>query len=216
MSDDASRDGPSGRRRALAAVAIACVAGWFIMQLEILGARVLTPNFGSDIYVTMGSVIGVFLLSMAVGYMLGGRISSSRYSEAGLGLCLALGGAWLCAMPWLVRPVCDAIWTAGLDPKWGSLVAGLALFGVPTVCLGTVSPTAVRWLTREASDAGRNAGMVLASSTVASFVGCVVTAFYLVTCSLRATLIVSGVVLIALAAAVLIKAALTARTRAAS
>jgi len=69
---------------------------------------------------------------------------------------------------------------------------------VPTMLLGTVSPTAVRWLTRQASQSGRSAGLVLAVSTVASFAGCVTTAFYLVLLSLRWTLWVSGAIVLAL------------------
>lgn len=183
------------------------------MQLEVLGTRVLTPSFGSSIYVVMGSVIGVFLLSMSGGYALGGWLSGSRYSELALGLCLAGAGAWLCGMPFLIDPVCDGVWAAGFSERRGSLVAALALFGLPTVLLGTVSPTAVRWLTRQASESGRSAGLVLACSTVASFAGCVVTAFYLVLLSVRRTLLVSGAVLLALGAAVVVHAYFSRRGR---
>jgi len=214
VTDDPSRSPAcSGKRLVVGAVFIACVAGWFIMQLEVLGARVVTPNFGSTVYVTMGSVIGVFLLCMSGGYVLGGWLSGSRHSESALGICLAAAGAWLCVMPLLISPVCKAMWDAGLNEKWGSLVAALVLFGLPTVLLGTVSPTAVRWLTRQASESGRSAGMVLASSTVASFAGCVVTAFYLVEHSLSRTLLVSGVVLLVLGVAVVIHARLSVRGR---
>lgn len=214
MSDDPSRSpAPSGKHLAAATVFIACVAGWFIMQLEVLGARVLAPFFGSAIYVVMGSVIGVFLLSMSGGYILGGWLSGSRHSQSALGLCLAAAGAWLCIMPFLIHPVCEGMWAAGLNEKWGSLVAALVLFGLPTVLLGTVSPTAVRWLTRQASESGRSAGMVLACSTVASFAGCVVTAFYLVLLSVRRTMLVSGVVLLALGGTVVLHAYLSARGR---
>jgi MFS family permease len=194
-----------------ATVFIACVAGWLIMQLEILGARVLVPVFGGSIFVTMGSVIGVFLLSMSIGYMLGGWFSGTRHSELALGLCLAVAGAWLCAVPFLARPVCNGIVAGGFSDTWGSLLAGFILFGLPTILLGTVSPTAARWLTRQAGQSGRSAGLVLAFSTAASFAGCVVTAFYLVLLSVRRTILVSGVVLIALGGMVVLRACLARR-----
>ena len=62
--------------RAGAIVLITCLCGWFVMELEILGVRVLTPYFGSAVYVVTGSVIGVFLLSLSAGYMLGGWLST--------------------------------------------------------------------------------------------------------------------------------------------
>jgi len=208
----------NGQMRSVAIVLIACVCGWFVMELEILAVRVLAPYFGSAVYVVMGSVIGVFLLSLSAGYMVGGWLSRkangpghTAYSKQALGVNLMAAGAWLCAMPFFIEPVCDGIFNVGLDEKWGSLLAAVILFGGPTVLLGTVSPTAVRWLTRRASDSGLNAGLVLAFSTVASFAGCVVTAFYLVLVSVRRTIFASGVILAALGVTILLQAAIQDR-----
>lgn len=202
-----------GRCRAVAIIFVACCCGWFVMELEVLGVRVLSPYFGSAVYVVMGSVIGVFLLSLAAGYILGGWFSQKSLSKLALGSSLAVAGAWLCAMPVIVAPVCDGIFNAGLDEKWGSLLAALILFGCPTLLLGTVSPIAVRWLTRQASDSGVNTGLVLAFSTVASFAGCIVTAFYLVLLSLRRTIYASGIALLVLGAMVLLHLALQRMTK---
>lgn len=202
-----------GVLRTGAIVVIACVCGWMTMEMEILGARVLVPKFGGSVYVVMGSVIGVFLLSLAVGYLLGGWFSRLAASKAALGVSLLLAGLWLCAVPRMVAPLCDALLDAGWDEKWGSLMAALGLFGVPTALLGTVSPTVVRWLTHRAKDAGLFMGLVLAVSTVASFAGCIVTAFYLVLLSAAHTIIVSGLVLGALGCVILLHA-IVARTAA--
>lgn len=183
---------------------IACVCGWFIMELEILGVRMLTPYFGSAVYVVTGSVIGIFLLSMSAGYMLGGWISTQQRARAMAGANLIVAGVCFCALPFLVDPVCEAIFNRGFDEKWGSLLATLILFGLPTMLLATISPTMVRLLTERSVDAGFNTGLVLTASTVASFAGCVVTAFYLVLLSLRHTIWTSGGILIVLGVAVLL------------
>jgi len=177
------------------------------MELEILGVRVLSPYFGSAVYVVMGSVIGVFLLSLSVGYMVGGWLSKKPNSKRMLGINLMAAGAWLCALPFFVEFVCDGIFNLGLDEKWGSLLAAIVLFGTPTMLLGTASPTAVRWLTTQASDSGLNAGLVLAFSTVASFAGCMVTAFYLVLLSTRQTVCISGIALVVLGGIILLHTA---------
>ncbi len=196
----------NGRKlRAVEIILIACICGWFVMELEILGIRVLAPYFGSAVYVVMGSVIGVFLLSLSAGYMLGGWLSRKANSQRTLGINLMAAGAWLCAMPFFTEPVCDGMFNVGFDEKWGSLLAAVVLFGVPTLLLGTVSPTAVRWLTTQANDSGLNAGLVLAFSTVASFAGCVVTAFYLVLLSVRRTIYVSGIALLLLGVMILLQ-----------
>ncbi|MHC4265015.1 MAG: fused MFS/spermidine synthase [Planctomycetota bacterium] len=194
-------------------IGIACVCGWFIMELEILGIRALAPYFGSAVYVVMGSVIGVFLLSLAAGYMVGGWLSRKTKSKQVLGINLMAAGAWMCGLPFFIEPVCDGIFNIGLDEKWGSLLAALILFGVPTVFLGTVSPAVVRWLTKRVSDSGLNTGLVLAFSTVASFAGSVVTAFYLILLSIRYTLCVSGIILAVLGGIILLHAVVQDRKK---
>lgn len=183
------------RLRRGSVILVACVCGWFVMELEILGVRMLAPYFGSAVYVVTGSVIGTFLLSLSVGYMLGGWLSGRSTSKRNLGISVTAAGMWMAVLPWITEPVCDWIFNMGLDEKWGSLLAALILFAVPTVLLGTVSPTVVRWLTTHSADSGFNAGLVLGSSTVASFAGCVVTAFYLILYSMKLTLWISGGVL---------------------
>jgi hypothetical protein len=195
-----------GKFRGVVIIGIACVCGWFIMELEILGIRVLAPYFGSAVYVVMGSVIGVFLLSLSGGYMFGGWLSRKSKSKEILGVNLMAAGLWMCGLPFFVEPVCEGIFNIGLDEKWGSLLASLILFGVPTLLLGTVSPAVVRWLTKRASDSGLNTGLVLACSTIASFAGSVVTAFYLVLLSIRYTMCVSGIILTILGVMILLHA----------
>jgi hypothetical protein len=184
---------------------VACAVGWAVMELEILGVRVLVPYFGSAVYVVTGSVIGVFLLSLAVGYMAGGWLSGLGRPRRTLGAVILAAGACLCAMPYAIVPICDAIFNLDLDVKWGSLLASLALFGIPTALLGTVSPMVVHWLTADTGRSGFHAGVAMAVSTVASFAGCIVTAFYLVLYSLRTTLMITGIALAVLGVLMLVK-----------
>jgi hypothetical protein len=211
-SSEKTKGADGSRLSSLEIVLIACICGWFMMELEILGVRVLAPYFGSAVYVVTGSVIGVFLLSLSAGYMLGGWFSKRANSQRTLGINIVITGAWLCAMPFFIEPVCDGMFNLGLGEKLGSLFSALVLFGVPTVLLGTVSPTAVRWLTTQASDSGLNTGLVLAFSTVASFLGCIVTAFYFVLLSLRYTICASGAALVALGVLILLLASLRGRS----
>ena len=49
-------------------------AGFLVMAIELLSGRILAPYFGSSIYV-WGGIITVFMLALAIGYLLGGRWS---------------------------------------------------------------------------------------------------------------------------------------------
>ena len=53
------------------------IAGWsgfYVMLVELLGGRFIAPYFGSSVYV-WGSVIFVFMIGLAIGYLLGGIYS---------------------------------------------------------------------------------------------------------------------------------------------
>ena len=54
--------------------AIAFLMGFSLMSYEILGVRVLSPYYGSSIYV-WGAIISIFLAGLAVGYEYGGKIA---------------------------------------------------------------------------------------------------------------------------------------------
>ena len=108
-------------------ILIACICGWFMMQLEILGARILVPYFGSDIYVNTGSVIGVFLLSLSIGYILGGWLCSKFNAWMWLGIVMTLVGIWNYMIPLITDPICDPISYSDIDIKWGALLSSLIL-----------------------------------------------------------------------------------------
>lgn len=160
------------------------VCGWAVMSLEILGGRILTPFFGSDIYV-WGSVIGVFLMSLAIGYFLGGKLSR-RFPKPGY-LSGAIVAAAVCVavLPLFhekVNSVVFDLWVAESEAgeRWACLVAAMVLFLVPTTLLGMVSPYAVRLAATEVSSVGEKAGVLYAISTVGSVLGCLMTSFYFI------------------------------------
>jgi hypothetical protein len=75
---------------------VAFWSGFFVMGVELLGGRILAPNFGSSIYV-WGALITVFMLALSLGYLAGGRYSLHNPSLKKLGLLL--GAAALTTLP---------------------------------------------------------------------------------------------------------------------
>ena len=69
-------------------------SGYFVMALELLGGRALGPYFGSGIYV-WGAIITLFMLSLSIGYLIGGSLSMARPSlrkaERDLAACRCRG-----------------------------------------------------------------------------------------------------------------------------
>jgi len=158
---------------------LAFCTGWFVMLTELVAARVLAPYFGNTIYV-WGSVIAIFLATLAIGYALGGRltrISTSPFIPTGFA---AAAGVYVALTPLYQDALSSKLYFTGLEVKWGALFAAIILYGLPMVLLGAVSPYCIQLATRTQREAGHSAGVLYAISTIGSFGGSLVTAFYLI------------------------------------
>ena len=149
------------------------------MSLELLGGRILAPWFGSSIYV-WGSIITVFMLSLSVGYLIGGRLSLHSPSLGKFGCLFLLAAVILVPVVYLAEPVMIWVFERIEDPRYGSLAASLALFVAPTVVLGMISPYSVRLLVRHKEESGKVAGTLYFVSTLGSALGTLATSFYFV------------------------------------
>lgn len=174
-------------------------SGGVLLSLEIIASRVLAPYFGNSIYV-WGSLIGVFLTALSVGYAVGGRLAD-RYPSAGLfsGIVF-LGGVLTVPIPMIAPPVLDSIIRANAGPQFGPLMGAVALFVVPSIIMGMVSPFAVRLRARAVATMGQTAGSLYALSTVGSIAGTLATSFVLINyLGVRAIITLMGFVLMGMA-----------------
>lgn len=158
------------------------LAGWsgfYVMAIELLSGRILAPSFGNSIYV-WGGVITIFMLALSIGYLIGGHLSVHAPSLRRLGLILM--AAALTTLPVIVwgDTLIDMVFMRVSDPRYGSLLASSALFFLPTVISGCVSPYAIRLLVTELQASGQSAGKLYFVSTFGSATGTIGTSFYLV------------------------------------
>ena len=158
---------------------LAFTGGFVIMSLELLGGRVLAPYFGSSIYV-WGSIITVFMLSLALGYLIGGKWSVNHPNLARFGSIFLIGAVLMYPLILFAEPTMQWIFEQVEDPRYGSLLASTLLFMVPTIILGMISPYSVRLLVETVEHAGQVAGRLYFISTLGSSLGTLATSFYLV------------------------------------
>lgn len=155
------------------------MSGAVLMSLEILGSRVLAPAYGSSVYV-WGSLITTFLIALAAGYSLGGRIADRRPSLSLLSMILSAGAVLILpSVLWAPR-LLDFLGGRGLDTRWAALIAAMILFLPPSLALGAVTPFGVRVGLRRVELAGTVSGGYSALSTVGSIAGTVLTTFFLI------------------------------------
>ncbi len=149
------------------------------MALEIVSSRVLAPHFGSSVYV-WGSIIGIFLAAMSIGYFWGGHLADRSPSLAALGrLILAAGLAQTFVLLTGARIVA-ALGDLTNGSPTGTLIATSVVFGPVTMLLAAVSPFAVKLATRDLSLLGGTAGHLYALSTAGSLVGTLGATFVLI------------------------------------
>ncbi|MEM2225448.1 MAG: fused MFS/spermidine synthase [Candidatus Caldarchaeum sp.] len=182
-------------------------SGAVVMCLELAASRILAPVFGNSVFV-WGSLIGVVLTSLSVGYWLGGRLADRSPSFRTLAAIVFTGGLLTFSIPYLSPNVLEAVAGLRLDEKTGPLLATLLLIAPPTFPLGMVSPYAVKLLSLARSRVGASAGDIYSLSTVGSILGTFLTVFVLIPyLDIRTVIVGSGALLMVVSAVYLPKTA---------
>ncbi len=158
---------------------VAFIGGFCIMTIEMLGARILSPYFGGSLSV-WGSIITIFMLALALGYLLGGRLSTR--DPNGMTFAGFFIGAAVFSLPVILfaDAIMEPIFLAIEDPRYGSLFAAIFLFFIPTSILGMISPYSVRLMVETQEHSGHMAGLLYFISTLGSAAGTLGTSFYFV------------------------------------
>lgn len=184
VSADTPSEGTGITLQKLIVGTLAFIGGACILSMEILGGRVLQPEFGSGLYV-WGSILSVFMVSLSIGYWLGGKLSAQGASLKVLMLFPLIGGCIIVLLPSVYDVINEALFELVViewdsQESYASLISAMTLFLLPSAVLGCVSPYSVRLLARTVTTSGRTAGNLYALSTVGSTVGALTTSFWLV------------------------------------
>ena len=159
---------------------IVLISGGIVMGVEIAGAKILAPGFGTSTFV-WGSVIGMFMAALATGYYMGGVIADRRPSFGILAGIVAASGLWTAIfVPRFGPQISNTIASGNLGPVVGPLLTTFAIFYVPSVLMGMVTPYAVKLNASSLSGLGSTAGRLYALSTTGSIIGTLLTTFLLI------------------------------------
>jgi spermidine synthase len=159
------------------------VVGAASLGVEIAAARLLAPYFGASTIV-WANTIATVLVALSAGYWLGGRLADRSPTRPALCRLVLAASVALAAVPFVARPflgaAVDALDSYSAGAFAGSLVAVVALVGVPVALLGAVAPYALRLSLVDVGASGSVAGGLYALSTVGSLVGTFLAALVLV------------------------------------
>jgi len=170
---------PRGRRFIWGLRAQVFVAGAVVMALELVGSRILASDFGNSIYV-WGSLIGIVLTALSLGYSYGGRLVDRTLSQRVFSSIIFSAGLLTLFIPYLSPIVIDMALRLGLGERYGPLLVTTLLLGFPTFLLGMVSPYAIKLAASSLSSLGKISGNLYSLSTLGSIAGTFATVFVLI------------------------------------
>ena len=154
------------------------ITGACVLIIELMGARLLAPYFGSGIY-TWSALIAVTLAALALGYSFGGRLADRLpRTDILYNLCLA-AGLWTLSTPILASPLLSSLVDIA-DIRIALLISSCILYFPNLFLLGAVGPFVIRLIARNSETVGSVSGRVFAVSTVGSLFGALGTGFILI------------------------------------
>jgi len=191
--------------RARLLLPLAFTGGLASLGIEFAAARLLAPFFGQSLFI-WGTLIGLILIYLTIGYYAGGRLADRRPEARLLFQIVAAAALLTAAIPLVSRPILSLAQTGfaqlSVGLVLGSLLSVIILFAAPVILLGMASPFVIRLRIRRLETAGNAAGAVYALSTLGSILGTFLPVFWLIpTYGTRPTIFVLAFLLGAISAA---------------
>jgi len=156
---------------------LAFVEGMSVMAVELLGAKMASVYYGNSLYVWT-SILSISVGGLAVGYFLGGRVST-KYPEKKT-LFYIFTAAALCV---LIMPSWSNLvlkMTMILGYQTGAVVSCMLFLFPIMVWHGMIPPTIIKLITQEVDNSGNNTGNIYTISTLGGVIMTLVAGFYII------------------------------------
>lgn len=150
-----------------------------LLVLEIVAGRLIAPYVGVSLY-SWTSIIGVILAGLSLGNWLGGRWADRGGSETSVGIALAAAGVFCIASLFSLSLITPYLQSIRLNLVSSSFLHVLAIFFIPAVLLGIVSPLLTTLALKVDGRAGHIVGRMHALAALGSIVGTFLTGYWLV------------------------------------
>ena len=153
------------------------IASACTLVIELIAGRIMAPYVGVSLY-TWTSIIGIVLAGISVGNYLGGVVADRRASPRMLGTIFLAGSVSCLLILVSTDLVTGQTFRLSLLPR--IVVYTTAIFLLPSLVLGMVSPLVVKLALDDLHRTGNTVGTIYAFSTAGSIVGTFLTGFWLI------------------------------------
>ena len=149
-----------------------------VMALELTASRLVARSVGSSLY-TWTSVIGVVLAGITLGNFLGGWLADRFDRSRSLPWMYLFGSVACASVLWMDQLMTPMHRPSLLSwPTWVLTVVA-AMFLLPSLALGTISPLVASMALSRSTRVGATVGNVYAWGALGSIIGTFLTGFYL-------------------------------------
>ncbi|MFB6306800.1 MAG: fused MFS/spermidine synthase [Flavobacteriales bacterium] len=152
------------------------IEGGIVMLTELTGAKISEAFHGTALYV-WGVILGITLLSLAIGYFLGGILQNKNEKKRLLYL-LSIAAAYLLILPEWAEYLMKNFIETGVYTS--VLTTTLLFLSPPLICFGTAPPLIISILRENKNTSGRISGNVFTISTIGGIFTTFLTGFYLI------------------------------------
>ena len=199
------RTGTVGNRQWLVLMLVTTlIANAALLVCQQVAIRLLAPTIGSSVE-TWSSVLGVFLLGIALGNFIACRFADHFSSKRLILISLILGGFAVWLMPLIANVFEVTQCLASLPLSLQIVIASFAVCLLPGIALSLITPPSIRSLVHNAEQAGAISGSIFALGTLGSLLGNYLTGFvFLAYFGLDSIILSTTIVLAVLAAAVIV------------
>jgi spermidine synthase len=172
------------------------VSGAVVMALELVGSRLLAPTYGDSIYV-WGSLIGIVMTSLSIGYYVGGKLADNQPNFLTFSIIILSAGIFILLIPSSSSFILEIVYYSGLGDRIGPILSSALILALPTTLLGMVSPYSIKLSTDNIVKLGGISGSLYSISTAGSIFGTFFTVFVLIpNFNVRSIILSLGIVLV--------------------
>jgi spermidine synthase len=155
----------------------AALEGATVMVVELMAARMLAPYFGSSLFV-WAAVIGITLLSLAIGYFSGGKLADKFTRIETIYWVLLISSVFLMSMHYISQSLTLA--TVGIEMRLAIVLVSIFLVLPPLMFLGMVPTLLIRFLTSNIDGAGITTGRVFTISSASGIIALPIMGFVII------------------------------------